>query len=319
MPYQIGQEGQVYYCTWKKRGKQWVVWLPDDPQIQVAGLSYVEIEERLRELVEERYDDSTPIFEFNPSLPLGPLEARFARRGFLTVSGPNDCFTWQNKDSTLFTDGTCAICKYGEGLRSSEPLVVPVSETSADGAFAAPRGLGPGGRESIYVFSAEFVEASTQLGLLPFKWRELIAVPATPPPPLKLEGFDFVKVRERPRKKLLKRFFEPVGESLCDYVFVRGLEIAGWHCSQCGRTTPTRFVNSARGIFLSVAEERLPKAIPPAFLVGPVGEQILCVTSEAWQRLLSARKWKGLTTSPVWAVPRDFIETKPNLQMLEPR
>lgn len=295
------EEGGVYLCDWKKRGKSFEIQVRGKPQLKVAAPSIVDAEFALMELIHDVVGDMQPCFEYDPPLPKEAVQKKFEGIGIVAVSGGNDSFDYVGKPDELFTGGVCHVCKKGIGARTQKVLQLSTTPKATDGGSVSIRVAGPWPEMHIEIFSEDFVKALTPEERGRFKWLPV-----------------------EPAGKSKKSFFEPISVPLTDRVLPSvvispedRIEADGFNCRNCGRVQLWGIPHGGGGIiFRFVAEDALPNPLPSCFQIGQMADLKFCFRKERWAELVGKPGTKRFLSGQVGIVKRNQVNTNPEMQIL---
>ena len=116
-------EGQVYRCTWKKRGAVFQLQC-EKPRVESAHADLELAQENLHAKIMDDTGDGEAHLQFDPALPESrTIQSRFAPEYYYV--GYNDAVEWiEDNLHELFSNGVCVRCGRGLGLRTAIPRKV---------------------------------------------------------------------------------------------------------------------------------------------------------------------------------------------------
>ena len=269
----VMSEGNVYLCVWAKRGARLTLALKDDPKIKVSAPELDEAEEKMWELLCEKFGDGEAVLQYVTPPPVAATEfaARYGRPHLVIVSG-NDSMGGLLNEKEVHPKGYCRDCR--------DPLVT--TKVTPEYDYVPPSDGAVGG-----FFSADF------LSLLTKKEKEgLQLVPVVGP------------------KRARKSFFKLTGAAVADFVGVPGFEgLCLDRCRRCKRALTLMYLRNNK-LYRFLALNDLPTPPPAVFVVGREGNISLCVTRERFSQLLGKPGARNITSSRVWVVPDErFIRS----------
>jgi hypothetical protein len=264
-------EGNVYLCVWAKRRARLTLALKDDPKIKVSAPELDEAEEKMWELLCEKFGDGEAVLQYVTPPPVAATEfaTRYGRPHLVTVSG-NDSMGGLLNEKKVHPKGYCRDCQ--------DPLVV--TNVTPEYNYV-PTSDGAVGN----FFSEDF------LSLLTKKEKGgLQLVPVIGP------------------KRARKNFFKLRGGAVADFVGVPGFEgLCLDRCRRCKRALTIMYLrNNKLYSFLALGD--LPKPLPTVFVVGHEENISLCMTRDRFSQLLGKPGTRNIASSRVWVVPdKQFV------------
>lgn len=270
-------EGNVYICLWKKRGRRLTISLKSDPGVKVSAPELDEAEEKMWELLCEKFGDGEAVLQYETPPPVAATEfaTRYGTPHLVTVS-VNDGMGGLVNEKEVHPKGYCNDCRLPLEVADG---VIPEYDyvPTSDGAVTM-QGL---------FFSENF------LSLLSKKEKA---------------GLEFLSVKGPAKAK--KRFFQLTGKTVADYVGVPGFEGLSLHqCRRCKRPLTISYLRNCK-MYNFVALHDLPKPLPTVFAIGRDGDVSLCMTRARYSELLGQPGTRNMTSSRLWVVPDDrFVRT----------
>lgn len=284
-------EGDTYPCSWKKKGKLYVVYLESDDRIRAAHEDFEFACDELCLKICEATGDGEAVLSHRREPPLPDAVAKYSRPALVTL-GWNEVAHGEKWQEGLFEGGYCARCRGGVGARTPKPLE----------AEKLPR-RNIGGFDQIMfsplLLSAELVSL--------FDDEEVAA-------------FDLLEVRSAGKSK--RRFFEVRGDSLLNKVGVIGgkyYNLMSWQCRECGFkafscTHPELPDNYRFASFCALSD--LPDPLDRAFVIGrDSSKKQICMPIARWDRIKHDPKASGVLADRIYALPDEQVDRDPKVRI----
>ena len=276
-------EGNVYICSWKKKGRKYIICYVHDETISGLGSTIEEAEEGILENICLRFGDGEAVLEYDKPLPKTDFEKKYGKPGIVSISG-NDGFSNLLNSEMLPDRPVCPLCK----RKRFVPMpVTPEYEKlcSSDGVTMGD--LGP-------VFSDHFFSL--------FAKNEL-------------EKLNLRKIKGLKRYK--RDFFEVLGKP--DLHCVGFKEFPGLlnnKCKHCGIGCSTYLYQNEMYNF--VAADDLPKPLPSIFLIGDEHDEIhVCLPLDKYYELQKKAGMKNICSRRIWIAPKEKVVRNNNEHYLE--
>lgn len=277
-------EGQVYLCSWEKVGRQFRLWVKNNPKLTVTGASFAAAEELLWEKILEAYGDGENVHEFVPPPPQAPDLVKLLDIPIVKVSGNTHSAIAGDK-AALFTKGVCSLCGKFLGKRSSAPLTLEGIASGYDGGFVW--------QKPFSFFSEDFLKLLTPKERAQFDWRR-------------------VELQRKSRKK----FFELLPKTFVPFVAVKGLKFDIVVCDRCKTVRGISSFNKGTPIYQYLCAADLPKPLPSCFAAGWPHDFGLCFRRDRWLELAGRAGTNGLVSNQVGVVDEFLCERKAQTKKL---
>jgi hypothetical protein len=266
-------EGNVYLCVWAKRGNRLTLALKDNPKIKVSAPELDEAEEKMWDLLCEKFGDGEAVLQYVTPPPVAATEfaARYGRPHLVSVSG-NDSMGGLINEKEVHPKGYCRDCQ--------DPLVTTKVTPEYDYVPASDGAVGN-------FFSEQFLSLLT-----PKEKKALQLVPVIGP------------------RRAKKTFFKVTGAAVADFVGVPGFEgLCLDRCRRCKRALTIMYLRNNK-LYTFIALDDLPKPLPAVFVAGHDENISVCMTRERFSQLLGKPGTRNITSSRVWVVPdKQFVRS----------
>jgi hypothetical protein len=289
-------EHDVYVCSWSQSADGFSLWLKQRPRLRADGATCAEAELALLAAIEKAGGAIQPVLEFDPPLPKTFVESKYtspevfligADEFFKTDATTGHAFETEaeinerlREIDTYFQAPICRNCKHSSSLRSDKPLLMASLPARFDGAFGFP---GNCAGTMAQVVSEEFLAL------------------------LSVEERNSLELRPVKRKRSRRKFHELIGPAGPPFVAVKGIEISGWQCTECGHRTWGCWLEGM-AIHDFVAATDLPSSLPGVFTVGVPPEVCLAVTGRRWKELVGRKGTRGFVSQLLGVVsPRETV------------
>jgi hypothetical protein len=272
-------EGQVYVCSWRRKGGRIEAWLEDRPELRGEGATFRQASASLHEQIAKAFDDGEALLEFQPPAPDEPGARRFLHPPLVWVVG-NTRALLTNADE-LFTEGLCPRCRQPRGNRTAADTAVDYIEPGYDGGFTHPARR--------MFFSEAFLSLLTREERERFQWR-----------PVRRPG------------RTRKAYLEMIAAPDVPLVAVRGLDFpAPTPCRTCGQPPVPRHFGRDLTLHEFVCRADLPQPLPTCLTMGIRHDCSLFFPRERWQQMVGRPGARGLVTNDVGvADPAECLRTR---------
>jgi hypothetical protein len=249
----------------------------------------------LGKIIDRHYDDQEAALHFDPSLREAGDPAWYAD-GLMEIAW-NAGFTFRPSALSAYRNGRCGRCGGGMGARTDEPLVVDQISENADGASSPGSNEPPpsyGMPGSLMIVSEGFLERLTDEERETFVARPI----------------------QRSDSRSGKTFFELVPHSMTGLGAIKGSEVNGWRCDQCG----IRVYSAGSAVDFGtkvVCRQALPIPRPNFFFAGSETDVNLFCTIDRWRSLAGQRGARRLTGARLAVVSSEEFDNDPLLGTLD--
>ncbi len=266
-------EGNVYLCVWAKRGRRLTLALKGDPKVKVSAPELDEAEEKMWELLCEKFGDGEAVLQYETPPPVAATEfaTRHGTPHLVLVSG-NDRMGRLINEEEVHPKGYCRDCQ--DPLETTKVTPEYDYVPTSDGAVG-------------HFFSEDFFSLLTKK-----EKARLQLVPVRGP------------------KRARKSFFKLIGAPVADFVGVPGFEgLCLDTCRKCKRALTIMYLRNNK-LYRFLALNDLPKPLPTVFAVGREGNISLCMTRARLSQLLGQPGARNIASSRVWVIPDErFIRS----------
>jgi len=118
-----GGEGQVYRCTWNKRGKHFLMKSLSPVKIQSLGIDLETAKNNLLAQIMDTTGDGEAQLQFVPPLPEPTGKNRFSPEYFHLKFNEFVDFSLSNQDE-LYSGSVCQVCRTGLGSRTDVSRII---------------------------------------------------------------------------------------------------------------------------------------------------------------------------------------------------
>jgi hypothetical protein len=281
-------EGNVYNCSWKKRGGRFLVWVESHKDWQVDVADFDDAEDRLCELICDKTGDPEAVLDFDP---LPPVVNRTNWTPIEIVSlDYNASADLVDREQPLFSKGRCVVCRTPRGDRTTAPIQL---KNIPHGDSFSVRNFRP----FIQIFSESFVSLLTSQERAVLRFQ-----------PVKIEG------------KSRKKFYELTGKTQIHFVGIKDATynpICSFRCPLCDTRSflmqgPDIPMYSEIQNFVAVRD--LPSPLPSVLLVGKNDDGVkLCMPRHRWLEIRGKPGTKRIPTSKIGIVPAKRVDRNPIL------
>lgn len=294
----------VFVCKWTKVDHQWQLWVKGNRKLSGSGDSFESASQQLEKAIWENAKDLDSVIptvmEFDPPLPIQerlkkfftpPLYRVFGDGIFdllirATLLGDMDTATKEYLNS-LYEKGICRACKHGLGKRTEVRLRAEEFD-NYDGLFLRSSYV----RSDAYFFSDRFISLLTddELGRLKFRECQL-------------------------QRKVKRRYFELAGYAIVHNVGVKGFDVRGCECSQCGsRDFNISEPDLDETVKDFICRSDLPNPVPSCFAIEINGGIELCMTEERFNQIRGNKNTKGIMIQRIGIIDDELCDRHPRLQ-----
>ena len=299
----VWYNSNVIRCGWSQGDDGWHLWVKACPRVCGDGETFEEAEEDLLESIFEAAPDPDEILpaqpQYDPPLPASPaLRSLLEPELYLLWGGaaaygpgsyrkPADTYM-----DSLFERGMCPVCRHGRGSRTSVPLRVE------HGGSADLLHWSSTGRYIPHLFSENFIAH-----LRPGERRLL-----------KLRPVEFSSKRRR------KKYFEPTAEPSIKFAGIKGSDVKGSECPQCGYrdiygVLDLELNGPPTYLYSFICRSDLPEPLPSMFLVGVQHNIHICVRRNRLDQLQSGDGVRGLSSRRLGIVDAQRCVPHPRLAL----
>lgn len=291
----MADKGDTYYCTWGREPDGTCTgWEIRRPTLRANAPTPYKLQSALGRIIDRHYDDQEGALHFDPPLRESEAAPALFADGLVEIAW-NAGFQFRPSALTAYANGRCPRCGGGVGRRSTRPLIVDDIATDAGGASSPQSNEPPpchGMPGSLKVVSRGFLNALSKDERETFEARAV----------------DW----EAPHEDM---FYEMVPRSLVPLGAIRGAELNGWRCAECGRRG---YGHIQLGICVGVVcREHLPVRTPQFFFAGTPTDVHLYCTRERWRSLAGTPIARKLTGFPLAIVEGSAFDPAPPLGTLD--
>jgi hypothetical protein len=283
-------EGRIYFCSWKRVGKRFRVWVKSRPTLAADGRTFTEADEALWWLIIEKTGDGENSREYQPRAPVDAELEKFLTPALVVVIGDAAV---RVQASTEYDGVPCKTCGHIGGSRSDEPLVAADLESGIDAGFVVINQR-PFAAVRRYIFSDDFLALLFPEERKRFAWRRVL--------------------RPRGAKRAFHELLD--ADLTVETVAVSGLpKTGGWRCDRCGFQRLPHYVAWSWPSHW-VCATALPRRLPSCFGVAHGHDLVFCFTAERWRRLAGTRGTRGVLSYEVGVAPPGRCDTVPKLRSI---
>lgn len=291
----MADKGDTYYCTWVREADGTCTgWEISCPTLRAIAPTPRKLQSALGKIISRHHDDQEAALHFDPPLRESEADPALFADGLMEIAW-NAGFQFRPSALTAYANGRCPRCGGGIGPRSMQPLIVDDIATDTGGATSPQSNEPPpcfGMPGSLIVISGNFLNALSSG---------------------ERETFDARPVEwDTPHEGT---FYEMIPRSVVPLGAIRGADLNGWRCAECGRRV---YCHMQLGICVGVVcRERLPVGTPQFFFAGTATDVHLYCTRERWRSLAGAAIARKLTGFPLAVVDASTFDPAPPLGTLD--